>query len=155
MTHPARYRGLPAPRSPPRGLRRARAKRTRHQWRRRRLRSCARRGGKAAALGKLESSFVGSPPSSCGFPPMEPPPRRHRRLKDAATVEMRGIEWARVSCPVNALDFNTASDPSQRATRAGDLAPRRRKQPRKPAKDDMQTVLILAGCKIPGFVNRD
>ena len=75
----------------------------------------------------LEWSFVGSPPSSCGFPPMEPPPRRHRRRKDAATVERRGIEWARVSCPVNALDFNTASDPSQRATRAGDLAPHRRK----------------------------
>ena len=105
-------------------------------------------------LGKLESSFVGSPPSSCGFPPMEPPPRRRRRRKDAAIVERRGIEWARVSCPVNALDFNTASDPSQRAARAGNLAPRRRKQPRKPAKDDMQTDLIVGGCKIPDFVNQ-
>ena len=51
-------------------------------------------------------------------------------------------------------NFNL-SDPGQQAMRAGDLAPRRRKQPRKPAKDDMQTILILGGCKIPGFVNQD
>ena len=75
--------------------------------------------------------------------------RCEQRRRKAAAGEQR-----LVTCPVSALVFNKASDPGRQATRAGVLAPRRRKQPRKLAKDDMQTVLILGGCKIPGFVNR-